>query len=524
MTNGGTANQYMSASARGSPARAARCLAPSSSPRCRTGRRRRRSARRRTVVEAREALRARPRAPRPAARRPPPSANPLAIWVEYWELKDRLRRGAAGRGPRSPRAGPAATSRTAAQRLAARARPAPRLGQLRRRVSALPDERRPRGHVLRAARRAARRPASASDAGARRLAGADARPTTAAPCSPPPVRCPPARRRRRLAQGAPRGRGEPAARRAPGRRAARPARRRRASASLDNPARYLARERPALRAGRGRARDPGLDAHAATDIDVGRRPACRPLGRPCRRIWRPGPGPVARQTARTAARGSRLFPARRAATAGAAASRAARRHARLEGPRRRARDGESRAGKTPCRRSTRCRRPSSSSKKDAAGITGRPGAGHGVAAAVDDHVRPRRRARRSRWSASARSIRSCSTPSSACVRSIQAVRGGPYARLPGQRAVLPGRAAGRAALDLHRAAARPRLRLVRDRGRRDDRRAARPRRHHHGGAAAVAHRDRHLRHDRDRRRRLHLRPVVVAIGNRLLRWSPKHHG
>ena len=77
------------------------------------------------------------------------------------------------------------------------------------------------------------------------------------------------------------------------------------------------------------------------------------------------------------------------------------------------------------------------------------------------------------------------------------------------------------ARDLHRPAARPRLRLGRDRGRRDDRRADRARRHHHGGAPALAHRDRDLRHDRHRHRRLHLRPArACCSASRLLRWSP----
>ena len=43
--------------------------------------------------------------------------------------------------------------------------------------------------------------------------------------------------------------------------------------------------------------------------------------------------------------------------------------------------------------------------------------GHRMAAAVDDLLRARDRMRRSSWSSSARSTRSCSTPSSACARS-----------------------------------------------------------------------------------------------------------
>ena len=82
------------------------------------------------------------------------------MWVDYWELTNRIgdaqqeeldavRRALARQLCRGP----------AAQRLAARTRPSPRLEELRRRVPALSHERRPRGQLLRAAGRPAERQA-----------------------------------------------------------------------------------------------------------------------------------------------------------------------------------------------------------------------------------------------------------------------------------------------------------------------------------------------------------------------------
>jgi hypothetical protein len=73
-------------------------------------------------------------------------------------------------------------------------------------------------------------------------------------------------------------------------------------------------------------------------------------------------------------------------------------------------------------------------------------------------------------------------------------------------AILPRGAAGGLALDLHRAAARARPRLVRHRCRRDDRRAPGARRRDHGWPHPVAHRAGDLRHDHHRHRRLPQRP------------------
>ena len=68
------------------------------------------------------------------------------------------------------------------------------------------------------------------------------------------------------------------------------------------------------------------------------------------------------------------------------------------------------------------------------------------------------------------------------VRTVDAaaVRGGQYARLYRHRAILPRRAAGEPAGNLHGLAARARLCLGGDRRRRNDRRADGPRCHHHG--------------------------------------------
>jgi hypothetical protein len=103
------------------------------------------------------------------------------------------------------------------------------------------------------------------------------------------------------------------------------------------------------------------------------------------------------------------------------------------------------------------------------------------------------------------------------------VRGGRDARLQRLGAVFPGRAAGSAAVDFHRDAARTGLRLGGDRGRRNDRRANRTGGHHHGGAAALAHGDRDIGDDRDRRVRLFVRPAghadrTAAVGLEPVAW------
>ena len=127
--------------------------------------------------------------------------------------------------------------------------------------------------------------------------------------------------------------------------------------------------------------------------------------------------------------------------------------------------------------------------------------GHGLAAFVDDPVRAGRQV----GLRAGLPRRLLSDPAQHRVRRAlgrsQAVRGGLDAGLPRQRAVLQGGAAGRDARHLHRPAAGSRPRLVRHRGRRDDRRAAGPGRRHHGRPHAVAHRAGDLRHDRDRRLR-----------------------
>ena len=83
-------------------------------------------------------------------------------------------------------------------------------------------------------------------------------------------------------------------------------------------------------------------------------------------------------------------------------------------------------------------------RSDAATAAADPG--DGVAAAVDDPLRARARTRRSSWSSSARSIRSCSTPSSACARSIRGCSRPPsMLGCRGSAHVPRGGAAGRAA-------------------------------------------------------------------------------
>ena len=147
--------QYMGAW-RGAAA-ARRCVAAHARARWRRAACRRGAGRRfATIARRARALRRkdRDRLAAPRARRPRPSSNPLAMWVDYWELTNRLSEVAAGR-VRRLRAALARHLRrgSPAQRLAARARPPARLGELRRRVPALSHERRPRGHVLRAAGR-----------------------------------------------------------------------------------------------------------------------------------------------------------------------------------------------------------------------------------------------------------------------------------------------------------------------------------------------------------------------------------
>ena len=215
------------------------------------------------------------------------------MWVDYWELDEPHRRGPAGRGRRLRRALARHLRRgPAAQRLAARARPAPRLGELRRRVPALSHERRPRGHA--ATRCSSTTSPARTCARPRSPPGSrSATPTTAARCW---------RRRsstpklldagRRLAQGAPRDRGRPAARRAPGggaasaRRAAQRARRdRRQPGAL--PRAQAPRRRPRRR----RADGAGADAHGrATIRDAAAALLATAGSARCRPTSRPGPG------------------------------------------------------------------------------------------------------------------------------------------------------------------------------------------------------------------------------------------
>ena len=123
-----------------------------------------------------------------------------------------------------------------AQRLAARARAPARQRHLRRRVPALSHERRPRGHLLRARQRPARRQGRARGRRSPRwlaqkdaddgcaLSGRDARRRQAADPG------------RRLEEGARQHRGQPAARGAPGGRADLRARRQRARRDHRQPA------------------------------------------------------------------------------------------------------------------------------------------------------------------------------------------------------------------------------------------------------------------------------------------------
>ena len=129
-----------------------------------------------TVLDAREALRKRDRnrlaALRAAGRGRGQSARALGRVLGAEQPPGR---GAAGRADRVRRALERQLRRgPAAQRLAARARPAPRLGQLQRRVPALSHGRRPRGHLLLAGHRADRRPRH-QGRGHRRLDGAEGR-------------------------------------------------------------------------------------------------------------------------------------------------------------------------------------------------------------------------------------------------------------------------------------------------------------------------------------------------------------
>ncbi len=136
-----------------------------------------------------------------------------------------------------------------AQRLAARARTAPRLGQLRGRVPALPHERRPRGQLLRAARRPPRRQGRARG-GAGRLAGAARSRRRLRADGDDLVRSEGLHPGQRLAQGAPRDRCEPAARR---------------------PARGAAGQPDGREVARRRARQPGALPGPRRDRDQPRR-------------------------------------------------------------------------------------------------------------------------------------------------------------------------------------------------------------------------------------------------------------
>ena len=173
-----------------------------------------------TVVDARDALRRHDRN-RLAALRAQAAAekNPLAMWVDYWELTNRI-------NEVQPAEFTAFAQRWSgtyvedrhAQRLAARARAPPRLRHLRRRVPALSHERRPRGHVLRARQRPARRQGRARGR-RRRLAGAEGRRRRLRLPRRDAAGAEAAEPGRHLEEGARQHRGQPAARRAPGRRA-----------------------------------------------------------------------------------------------------------------------------------------------------------------------------------------------------------------------------------------------------------------------------------------------------------------
>ena len=236
---------------------------------------------------------------------------------------------------------------------------------LRRRVPALSHERRPRGHLLRAAHRPARRQGRArgrrSPPGWRRRT-----PTTAAPCSPRRCSTP-----KQLSAGRHLEEGAPRASRRAGR--APRARRRRWSVRQRRQRRRRDRRQPgALPRARRPATATRTDAElttlaltrlAASDRDAGRRRCSTTAGSArCRPTWRRGPGRASRGR-----RAIKLQPeaadqflradARRRQER--SRDRAARRHARLEGARRAARRQRPRAaGSRWCRRSTRCRRAS----------------------------------------------------------------------------------------------------------------------------------------------------------------------
>ena len=100
------------------------------------------------VLDAREALRKKDKAQLVAAT-VTARQHPLAQWVEYWELGNRLSTAAGRRDRGLLRALARHLCRgPAAQRLAARAGQAARLGQLQPRLPALSHERRPRGQLL----------------------------------------------------------------------------------------------------------------------------------------------------------------------------------------------------------------------------------------------------------------------------------------------------------------------------------------------------------------------------------------
>ena len=326
---------------------------------------------------ARGAAQARPRSASPrCARRPLAEAQPARPVGRVLGAEQPPERGAAARADRLRRALERHLRRgPAAQRLAARARPAPRLGQLQRRVPALSHERRPRGHLLLAGHRAARRPRRQgrrrSPPGWRRRT-----PTTAAPCSPPSLvdakqldAAPTSGRRSRLSAEA-----NKAAGRAPGRGAC-SARPRGGERRRD-----LRRARPATSARRRRhrgarsmpssptlalARLAASDSESAAGMLVDRWEKALP---PDLAAW--AWASVARQTAMKLQpeAADQFLRAERVNRKGNGARAARRRCSPGRCARRCAPTAASRAGSRWCRRSTRCRRPS---RRTRPGSTGR---------------------------------------------------------------------------------------------------------------------------------------------------------
>ena len=278
---------------------------------------------------------------------------------------DRLRRALE----RQLRRGPAA------QRLAARARPAPRLGQLRRRVPALSHGRRPRGHAAIAlvaeqlAGQGRPRP-PASPPGWRRRT-----PTTAAPCSPPTlVDAKQLASRRHLEEDpplAPRPNKPRAARQAAALLGPSAATQRRRDRRRPGPLPRQARPATAPRATPSSTplaltRLAATDSESAAGMLADRWEKALPADLAA---W-PGPASPGRRAIKLQPEARRPVPARgTASSASRTRDRAARRHCSPgRCVPRCAPTAASRAGSRSCRRSTRCRRPS---RRTPPGSTGR---------------------------------------------------------------------------------------------------------------------------------------------------------